>query len=285
MLATYHNHTSFSDGKATIAEMCDAAIAQGIDELGISDHACVMPDRSVPAWSIDGAQIDAYIRALRDAQPIAAARGLILRAGLEVDWFPETREATAALLAGLDLDFLIGSVHFDGTFGIDGSPHAWKRLSEDERNAHHRAYWTHIRDMAASGMFDIVGHIDLSKKFGYLPTVDLSVEIDAALDVIADGGMVVEINTAGWHKPCHDAYPTLDILKRCHARDIRVTISSDAHRPADLVRDFGPAADRLSQAGYTEVARFAHREIRMEPLAEAVGQSTATDASMDLDDF
>lgn len=37
-LATYHNHTRYSDGKATIAEMVAAAEEAGIDELGISDH-------------------------------------------------------------------------------------------------------------------------------------------------------------------------------------------------------------------------------------------------------
>jgi hypothetical protein len=48
-----------------------------------------------------------------------------------------------------------------------------------------------------------------------------------------------------------------------------VTISADAHHPDHLLRDFTRAADLLAEAGYDEVARFAAREIRFEPLSEA----------------
>ena len=36
MLTSYHNHTTWSDGKATVAEQIVAARHAGLDELGIS---------------------------------------------------------------------------------------------------------------------------------------------------------------------------------------------------------------------------------------------------------
>ena len=37
------------------------------------------------------------------------------------------------------------------------------------------------------------------KKFGFYPSRPPTEQIDAALDAIAEAGLVVELNTAGWH--------------------------------------------------------------------------------------
>jgi histidinol-phosphatase (PHP family) len=150
------------------------------------------------------------------------------------------------------------------------SPANWERTSQAHRNALHRQYWINMKSLAQSGVFDIVAHLDLAKKFGFYPDIDLSKEIDAALDAIAEASLVVELNTSGWHKPCADGYPTLEILRKCCARGIRTTINADAHQPEHLTRDFDRAVERLAAAGYTHIARFAGREVRMEPLADAL---------------
>ncbi len=91
-------------------------------------------------------------------------------------------------------------------------------------------------------------------------------EIDAALDAIADADLVVELNTAGWHKPIRDAYPDEGLLRRCHRRAIPVTLSADAHQPDHLLRDFDRGAERLRAAGYDRIARFRERERRFVEL-------------------
>ena len=56
--------------------------------------------------------------------------------------------------------------------------------------------------MAETKYFDIVGHIDLTRKFGLSPKVDISKEIDLALKAIKDADMAVEINTSGFYHLC-----------------------------------------------------------------------------------
>jgi histidinol-phosphatase (PHP family) len=204
-----------------------------------------------------------YVAQLRS---VAATALIPLRVGVELDWFPSFDDELRAALAPHEFDHIVGSVHEVDGMILDGSPRAWAQLSQAGRDEVHRRYWQSIGQMAASGLFDIAAHLDLSKKFGYLPQVDLSAEIDAALDVIADVDLVVELNTAGWHKPCDDAYPTLDILRGCHRRGITVTLSADAHDPAHLVRDFDRGAERLRAAGFTQIARLAGRERHLVPL-------------------
>ena len=99
-------------------------------------------------------------------------------------------------------------MHIVDGFGIDGCASDWETLIQDERDDVIRAYWARVRQMARSGLFDIAAHLDLYKKFGYYPSVDISKDVEAALDAVATSGMSVELNTAGWHKPCHEEYPS-----------------------------------------------------------------------------
>jgi len=270
MIATYHNHSRWSDGKGTIAEVIQGARALGVDELGISDHFTLHPDNLELPWSMKTALVGEYISELQ--AHAGASDSPVIRLGLEVDWFSGHGKRIEDAISALPLDYVIGSVHYVGGATVDETPTRWERMSQPERDGVHEQYWRTMAEMAQSGIFDIVAHMDLPKKFGYRASCDLKPVIHAALDAIADAPrpLVVELNTAGWFKPCQDAYPSLDILRECNARNIPVTISADAHQPAHLLRAFDRAAERLAEAGYSEIARFRGREISMDPIAEAV---------------
>ena len=287
MLATYHNHTRWSDGKATPREVLDAARDLGISDLGISDHWVLHPRKEKKSWAMPAEKLGEYVReilALKEQAKEHAKTNVLL--GLEVDWFPGHGLPLRIELDKHPFDYLIGSCHeVDvqgvGSFMIDMSAATWEKLTEDQRNEIHRQYWRNQKSMAEAGLFDIVAHLDLPKKFGFLATCDLSREITDALDAIAaaneDRPYVVELNTAGWHKPCNCGYPTPEILHELRRRNVPVTINADAHQPEHLLRDFDRAAQRLSEAGYTHVARFRRREVRFEPIADAVpGPATSS---------
>ena len=284
MLATYHNHSNWSDGRQTLQEMLDAATRMGIGELGVSDHWVLHPKGTIMKWAMPVDRLADYIEAIivlkRDSK---TRRGPEVRIGLEVDWYPVRPDSAdpglplRAILEHHPVDYLIGSVHEVDGFMIDGSPGGWAPLSQDQINHIHRRYWQNMRTLGEASLFDLVAHIDLAKKFAFYPTTDLRTEIGEALDAIAaaPNKPVVELNTAGWHKPCADGYPTLEILRECRRREIPVTISADAHQSEHLLRDFDKAAARLAEAGYTHVARFAGRERRFEPLEDAVPTANA----------
>jgi histidinol-phosphatase (PHP family) len=270
MLASYHNHSTWSDGRASTAAMIAQARNLGLGEIGLSDHFVVHPRGEQPRWAMRAGRLQAYIGELQAHRIEAEPRDPAVRIGLEVDWFPGHERRIAEALDGLPLDYVIGSVHYVGDFTIDGSARRWEGLSIDERDAVHEEYWRRMRTLAESQLYDIAAHLDLPKKFGYLASIDLRGLISDALDAIREADMVVELNTAGWHKPCACAYPSLEILRECRRRDIPVTLSADAHFPEHLVRDFERGAARIADAGYREIARFRERRRWMEPLEQAL---------------
>lgn len=267
MVATFHNHTTWSDGLTGPAEMCAAAESQAVGMLGFSDHFCILPGGVTEQYALAPDRVPEYLDCL------LALRGQFrteIVAGLEFDWFDGTGELIAPFAETPKLDYSIGAVHYVRGDGFDIDASFWSAKSGDERDAAFAEYWRLVRQMAQSGLFDIAAHLDLPKKFGFCPRADMRPLEDAALDAIRESGMVVELNTAGYRCPCGEGYPSPALLKRCRQREIPVTLSSDAHRPQHLLHDFARGANVLREAGYTDLTRFRAREKWSESLDSAI---------------
>lgn len=264
MLTSYHNHTRWSDGGCTLAAQIQAARAAGLDELGISDHYVLHPSGEEVEWTMPLDAIGEYVLELRAAAH--ETHDLKLRIGVEADYFPETVDALREVLAPHPWDFIVGSVHYVDGFPIDEDARFWEALSPEQRNETWRVYWIRIRELAESGVYDFVGHLDLPKKFGFRPTVDLTTEAHAALDAIAAADMAIEINTAGWSLPAAEGYPSLELLQAARARNIPLLINADAHFPEYLTRNFDLARTLAREAGYTELVRYEGRRRYPVPL-------------------
>lgn len=163
-------------------------------------------------------------------------------------------------------DYLIGSVHYLGEKEEFDNPYKmdfWNRTDVEDA---WRQYWERFREMAASGLFHIMGHADLIKKFGFRPSGDLRPYYEPSLEAMKESGACLELNTAGWRNKCAEQYPDAQFLKMAAEMNIPLTISSDAHKPEDVGRDFERAADLARQAGFTHLASFQEGRMELYPL-------------------
>src|SRR5690606_10309942 len=87
-----------------------------------------------------------------------------------------------------------------------------------------------------------------------------------AADAFARAGVAIEVSTAGLRKPAGELYPAAPFLAACRRAGVPATLASDAHRPADVGRDFDQAVAALRAAGYDSILRFRAREPRAVPL-------------------
>src|SRR2546426_8402596 len=102
MVTSYHNHTRWSDGKPTVAEVIAAARQFGLDEIGISDHYTLAPGWRV-RWSMPLERLGDYVAELQQAA--AAAEDTKVRIGIEADFFPETVGELGKILSLHPLDY------------------------------------------------------------------------------------------------------------------------------------------------------------------------------------
>lgn len=267
MIVDYHMH--LRNGNEEIAldtrsvdPYVRAAHAAGVDEIGFTEHGYYFQQLG-SLWTVPYMlercvyDIEPYVEAVMGAR----GRGLPVKLGLEVDYVAGREEETRELLASYPWDYLLGSVHFIGELSVDGE----EALLVDAVGVEEawRLYFETLAAAARSGLFDSLSHPDLVKIFGARAA---SFDYGPVARAIADSGVAVEVSTAGLGKPVRELYPHPEFLAACRARDVPVTLASDAHSPDVVGRDFDRALALLRAAGYETVTVFEQRRGRQEPL-------------------
>jgi len=263
--ASYHNHTTWSDGTASVEAMVIAAQEAGLGEIGISDHYVLTPysDEDLD-WAMPRAGLGAYVA---EVQAAARSVDIPVRVGVEVDFFPETFEEAIRRVGEYSFDYIIGGVHFANDFPVDCHPSYWEPLDQQRIDAVYQLYWERVVELAHTGSCDIMAHVDLPKKFGFLPSLDFTDLAYETADAAAGSDTALEINTNGWNKPCRAPYPTEELLKCCHALEVPVLVSADAHETGAVGQYFERAASLLRGVGYNETVQFEGRRRRSVPMA------------------
>jgi histidinol-phosphatase (PHP family) len=272
LLLDYHMHLRGPDDGAVGPYSADRAedyVAQaramGIAEIGFSDHIYYFRQTRELweiAWMIERCNddLDAYVGAVEEAK----SRGLPVKLGLEVDYFPGIERELAGLLEPYPWDYLLGSIHFVDGFPVDQEPGLVHRVPVGEA---WRRYFVSLRNAARSGLFDALAHPDLIKFFDIRPPDEETdyLHVETA-DAIEASGVCLEVSAAGLHKPVGELYPDRELLAACHERGVPITLASDAHQPAHVGRDVARAAALARDVGYETVTVFDRRERRQEPL-------------------
>ena len=258
MPADYHTHTPLCrHARGGPEEFAERALAAGLSEYGVADHAPLRPE-PYDDWRMLEAELPEYFEWVERVRRQADGR-IPVRIGLEVDWLDGCEEWVGHLAGLAGWDYLIGSVHYLGSWDFD-NPARLSLWEERGIESVWSEYWDAYARMAGSGLFDLLGHPDLVKKFGHKPDGDLRRFYGPAIEAIAAAGCAIEINTAGWHKPCAEAYPAAEFLKLACDAGIPLAISSDAHAPGEVARDFDRAIRLAMEAGWKETVLFEGRK-------------------------
>jgi histidinol-phosphatase (PHP family) len=166
-------------------------------------------------------------------------------------------------------DYLIGSVHYIAPDWDVDNPKWIGRIDANGVDETWALYWKCYEQAVRSGLFDIMGHPDLVKKFGHRPAGDLRRFYDPVVMALAETGAAIELNTAGWRKDCAEAYPSRAFLERAALAGIPLVISSDAHAPGETGHRFQEAVQLAAESGFTSLARFEKRRRTLHPLPAA----------------
>ncbi|MDD3717356.1 MAG: histidinol-phosphatase HisJ family protein [Actinomycetota bacterium] len=256
-LVDYHVHTArCGHAEGRLEDYAARALEIGLVELGFSDHMPLLHTRD-ETLSMGLEEFPLYVREVEELR--GRYRGPHIRLGIEVDYLPQTASRLHALLDAHPFDYVMGSLHFVDGWGFD-DPRNLDGYAGRDLLALWERYFDLLGEAAECGLFDVLAHPDLVKKFGFRPDADVRHLHEDCLDRIAESGVVVEVNTAGLRKPVKEIYPGEDFLRLCRERDISVTLGSDAHRPGEVGRDFEEALSLLRRVGYEELVVFNGRE-------------------------
>jgi len=191
----YHTHTPLCrHATGEPSELAAQALRVGLAEMGFSDHN-PMPKDDFDDWRMRAADLDLYVAKVEKARRDHPR--LIIKLALEVDFLPGYEDWVRDLAARHPWDYLIGSVHYlSPDWAIDNPTQLseWKR-----RNALEvwTAYCEHLTKAAESGLFDIIGHADLCKKFAFYPQQESAPLFKAFIQAAKRHRVAIELNTQG----------------------------------------------------------------------------------------
>jgi len=251
--ADYHMHTPLCHhATGEPEEYAKHALEIGLTEIGFSDHE-PMPQDNFDNWRMNADKLDEYVANVRKVRKDFPQ--LTIRLALEVDYLPGYEDWIRGLAARYPWDYFIGSVHYvSDSWAIDDP----QKLSEwNHRDAGEvwTVYLERLTKAAETGLFEIIGHADLPKKFGHRPPKDFAPHYKKFLAAAKKHDCAIELN-----KDCREIYPSREILQLAFQTGVPITFGSDAHAPEEVGMNFAEAIRLAHDVGYRECRRFVQRQ-------------------------
>lgn len=254
MLANYHTHSTFCDGKNTPEEIVRYSIENGFDAIGFSGHGYTPHDLRYCMKDTEG--YIAEIKRLKDKYK----NKIQIYLGVEEDAFSPVNRA--------DFDYIIGSCHYylaDGThYPIDSNFDYFKRCLEVFKYDAVRmaeSYYGFFCDYIARRKPDVVGHYDLITKFDEVDEVQRFLNNPEYLEVaekyireVMKTDVIFEINTGAISRGFRKMpYPQEPLLKIIRDNGGKVALGSDSHTVETLDYYFKESKKYLSDLGFENV--------------------------------
>jgi histidinol-phosphatase (PHP family) len=255
----YHIHSLFSDGRAAPEDYVSPAIIAGLKEIGFSEHLTLFQEQQY--WNMNPENISNYLKHIDSLRK--SIIDIRIKSGLEVDFFEGKEKETESFLRGIELDYVIGSVHYLGEKTVDEGPEFYIGKNFDRL---FESYFEMVSKAALSGLFDIIAHCDLIRIYGYKPSFDPEPLYRRLAQAMRTGNVAFELNTNGRNRPLADFYPDRKLLYVFHEENVPVCVNSDAHMPSRVGQYFDEAYDLLRSIGFNEMVVFEKRKRQLIPF-------------------
>ena len=252
--------------KGQLRDVVLAAMQAGFTHYGLSEHCPrYRPEDIFPGeedLGVDGlvSQFQNYVVEARSLQSIF--RGQIdIAVGFETERLPPGRWIeTMKLLRGMGFDYVVGSVHDVDGVCIDYSQEQTDALAKEMgRGAMEVAYFEALSELVLAVKPDIVGHLDLVRKFSGALTDEGMKAAKETLAAVASVDAALDVNCGAARRGMGPVYPLPELLAEAKARGIAVTLGDDSHGPDTVGVGLDMCLQAIAKAGYTDL-RYMERD-------------------------
>lgn len=275
MRIDYHMHLEYGDYDETwVQGFFDAAKSRKLDEIGFSEHTHTFPDFEQLYYDdliVDASptgifqrkwlQTNKFKHTIQDYFDFAhrLQERHAVKIGVEVCNFRD-QAAVKKILDAWDFDYRIASVHF-----LFGWAYDTKALIDEWQRRDLRAIWaeytSEVERLAASGLYDVLGHPFNIRLFKFFPTFDVTEYLERVAVALKNADMAVDVNTGTMYRyPVAEISPYADFMKVAAAYELPIIITSDAHNPEDCGKFHDEAVEYVRAFGYDKVLRFSKRQ-------------------------
>ena len=267
MKINFHTHSCHCDGKGTLREYVEYAVAHGFGQLGFSGHAPVPFENNFAIHADDYSNYCDEVRALKAEYK----EQIDIRLGLEIDYIPKVLDDFSDLITRGGLEYFLGGVHLvnnpdedpNELWFIDGSKQetydeGLQRVFHGDVRKGVTRFFHQNNEMIERTHPTIVAHFDkivMHNKNRYFTYEERWFKelVYETVEHIHESGCIAEINTRGLYKGRHtDFYPAKETIQYMNTLGIPVLVGTDAHEPSNLDQ-FEGAYEFLREIGYKEI--------------------------------
>lgn len=226
-----HVHTGYSfDNDTPMSKYPQKALELGVDVVCFTDHIDCTPKFNTFCDFQFGKRAEEFFK-LKERY-----KGKVtLLLGFEVGE-PHLHPKEMAFLNSLAPDMIIGSVH---------RPADYEKERSYTNFEYERLYDRYVHDMVDWGEFDVLGHLDMPKRY-HSDYVEDTETIRSTLALCVKRGVVPELNTSQLRYGGDYTLPDLnnvEFYRRCGGKF--VCIGSDCHDESILCAHFDEVASKL----------------------------------------
>jgi len=257
-LADYHIHTSFCNhANGTMKQYVTRAISMGLVEMGFSDHN-PLPARFNNHYRMLVEDMPLYLNIIEDLRKQFPE--IRIKVGVEMDYIDSAVDFLRQFIENNHFDYIIGSVHYLNGQAKDHLLYFSDFNLTKKRDLFFR-YFQNMKKAVQSGLFDIIGHFDIPRRFwGDLDDITMAYA-EEALQLVKQNDLCLEINTSGFRtENVMEPFPGRKLLSLAQELQIPIIIGSDSHTPSHVGSYFRETVQLLKNIGFTETNFFSDRK-------------------------
>jgi len=259
----YHNHTKLcKHAEGELYQYVEKAIAMGITEMAFTDHM-PLPNNFDIAHRMSEKEMDMYAEWVNQAQSNYPEIKILF--GIEADYYEGFEEYTEKYLNQYDFDIIIMSIHFMKNWSQGNWVFHYNFPNRSFEDIY-TEYLQSITNGLKTGLYDVVGHLDIVKTPGQSMTQLVPDKLSKVLQEIKRQKMVLEINSSGFRKKVAEPYPELEMLDMIRENDVAICVGSDSHSPGQVGLKFEEIYEVLKQKGFKALTHLKKRNQTVKPI-------------------
>lgn len=268
MLIDYHLHNHFSpDSETETTALIEKLKEKGISNICITNHGewFDKDEGLLGVFDLDEAQ-KRFASAAQELEVIRKKFPTVnIGLGIEIQYEPSAHKDIESLLNSIPFDFVLGSVHTISSTIISGGKHAGDIFMNMGEEKAYGLYFDTMLEWVQTGLFDVVAHFDICKKYGtdyygpFKPEKHKD-KIMLIIQAMKAKSIGIELNTGSLNKHCRELFPNPVILRWCVQAGIEhFTLGSDAHDTESAGKHIPEALAIAKEAGIKNLSTYSKR--------------------------
>jgi histidinol-phosphatase (PHP family) len=237
----------------------------GLDGISFTDHLDIEYPNYEEVFMIDFEKYNVFMDSLK----YKYNNKIKIIKGIEIGIQPHVKDETLEIVNKFPFDYVIASIHIVDKLDLHNGDFCKNKTQRESYLRYFEEVLYMVKDL---DNFDVLGHIDLIRRYGdydnkVLIYNDYKELLDEILLIIISKNKAIEINCSGYKYNLNSTIPDFDLIKRYKELGGKnLTLGSDAHSLEYIGFRFKELIKRIQGVGFYHLVYFENRILKIDKI-------------------